>query len=143
MLHQCCFFFPGLGAGFRSGASRASRICARSSSIVSAPSSRLTRTSVRWALMSSTDSMVPYTDPWIAWCFTLTRWPVNRRQSAALRSGRSAPVVVQDRTLVVEAFSPSMVAFLRYGVADLLRRLTGVLGPDVVSRIEVRPPARR
>ena len=58
-------------------------------------------------------------------------------------SGRSAPVVVQDRTLVVEAFSPSMVAFLRYGVADLLRRLTGVLGPDVVSRIEVRPPARR
>ena len=44
----------------------------------------------------------------------------------------------------IHGLSASLDALMaRYGVADLLRRLTGVLGPDVVSRIEVRPPARR
>ena len=58
-------------------------------------------------------------------------------------SGRSKPVVIQDGTLVVEASAASMVALLRYGEADLIRRLRDLVGPDVVRRIEVRAPSRR
>jgi len=58
-------------------------------------------------------------------------------------SGRSSPLFIQGKTLVVEANSPSMVAFLRYGSSDLIRVIAGRLGEGVVDNIEVRPPARR
>jgi predicted nucleic acid-binding Zn ribbon protein len=58
-------------------------------------------------------------------------------------SGRSTPLYVKGKTLVVEAESPSMVAFLRYGSADLITALTARLGVGVIEQIEVRPPARR
>lgn len=55
--------------------------------------------------------------------------------------GRSKPLGVEGRTLVVEASSPSMVAFLRYGEASLLESLRDRFGPRVIERIEVRPPS--
>jgi hypothetical protein len=56
-------------------------------------------------------------------------------------AGRSKPLFIQGRTLVVEAAAPSMVAFLRYGSATLVTALNDVLGPGVIDRIEVRAPA--
>ena len=58
-------------------------------------------------------------------------------------AGRSAPLVIRDGTLVVEASSPSMVAFLRYGQVDLINRIVEQIGPGIVREIEVRPPTRR
>jgi len=58
-------------------------------------------------------------------------------------SGRSRPLFIQGRTLVVEAGSPSMVAFLRYGSADLVAALSCALGEGVIEKIEVRAPASR
>jgi predicted nucleic acid-binding Zn ribbon protein len=58
-------------------------------------------------------------------------------------AGRSKPLFVQGKTLVVEAAAPSMVAFLRYGSASLLTTLAGVIGPGVIERIEVRGPGSR
>jgi hypothetical protein len=58
-------------------------------------------------------------------------------------SDRSTPLYIQGKTLVVEATSPSMVAFLRYGSADLIKRLADRLGEGVIDRIDVRPPSRR
>ncbi len=57
-------------------------------------------------------------------------------------SGRSTPLFVQGKTLVVEASSPSMVAFLRYGSGELVRALAVRLGDDVIDQIEVRSPRR-
>lgn len=57
-------------------------------------------------------------------------------------AGRSRPVYIRDRTLVVEAASPSLVAFLRYGVTGLLATLEETLGKGVVARVEVAPPSR-
>ena len=57
--------------------------------------------------------------------------------------GRSTPLFIQDRALVVEAASPSMVAFLRYASADLLAALATRFGEGLIERIEVRPPAPR
>ncbi len=54
--------------------------------------------------------------------------------------GRSEPVTVQGKTLVVAADSPSLVAFLRYGVDDLLKTLQERFGPGVIESIEVRGP---
>jgi len=56
-------------------------------------------------------------------------------------SGRSRPLFIQEKTLVVEAGAPSMVAFLRYGSADLVAALSGALGEGVIEKIEVRAPA--
>ncbi len=56
--------------------------------------------------------------------------------------GRSRPLVVQGRTLVVEASAPSMVAFLRYGEASLLSSLEERFGAGVIERVDIRPPAR-
>jgi hypothetical protein len=36
-----------------------------------------------------------------------------------------------------------MVAFLRYGSADLLAALSGALGEGVIEKIEVRAPVDR
>jgi hypothetical protein len=55
-------------------------------------------------------------------------------------AGRSKPLFIHGKTLVVEAAAPSMVAFLRYGSASLVTTLAGVLGPGLIERIEVRGP---
>ncbi|MDP9144278.1 MAG: DUF721 domain-containing protein [Actinomycetota bacterium] len=57
-------------------------------------------------------------------------------------SGRSTPLFIQGKTLVVEASSPSMVAFLRYGSSELIGALKARLGDGVIDQIEVRSPAR-
>lgn len=54
--------------------------------------------------------------------------------------GRSQPVTVQGKTLVVEANSPSLVAFLRYGIEDLLRAMESRFGAGVIDSVEVRGP---
>jgi Dna[CI] antecedent, DciA len=54
--------------------------------------------------------------------------------------GRSKPVTIQGKTLVVEANSPSLVAFLRYSSDDLLRSLEKRFGPGVIATIEVKGP---
>jgi predicted nucleic acid-binding Zn ribbon protein len=56
--------------------------------------------------------------------------------------GRSRPQFIQGRTLVVEASTPSMVAFLRYGSADLIAVISERLGEGVIDHIDVRPPTR-
>lgn len=56
--------------------------------------------------------------------------------------GRSRPVVIKGRTLVVEASAPSMVAFLRYGATQLVETLKTRFGEGVVDQIEVTPPSR-
>lgn len=55
---------------------------------------------------------------------------------------RSKPLGVRGKTLVVEAASPSMVAFLRYGVAPLLDAIGARVGEGVIEAIDVRPPGR-
>jgi hypothetical protein len=56
-------------------------------------------------------------------------------------SGRSRPLFIQGKTLVVEATAPSMVAFLRYGSAELVASLNKVIGEGVIDQIEVRAPS--
>jgi hypothetical protein len=56
--------------------------------------------------------------------------------------GRSRPVVIKGRTLVVEASAPSMVAFLRYGATQLVETLSERFGEGVVDQVEVIPPTR-
>jgi hypothetical protein len=51
-------------------------------------------------------------------------------------------VAVSGQTLVVEASSPSLVAFLRYSVQDLLRALEARIGTGLITTVEVRPPSR-
>lgn len=58
-------------------------------------------------------------------------------------SGRSQPLFIQGKTLVVEAAAASTVAFLRYGSTELVRALAQALGPGVIERIEVRAPSSR
>jgi hypothetical protein len=57
-------------------------------------------------------------------------------------AGRSRPLVIRSRTLVVEASAPSMVAFLRYGSAQLLEALRTRFGEGVIDAVEVVPPGR-
>jgi hypothetical protein len=57
-------------------------------------------------------------------------------------AGRSKPVIVQGDTLIVEASTPSLVAFLRYAKSDLLESLETLLGKGKIEHIEVRPPSR-
>lgn len=54
--------------------------------------------------------------------------------------GRSKPLTVQGKTLIVEANSPSLVAFLRYGKVDLLESLEKRFGIGVIEAIEVCGP---
>ena len=58
-------------------------------------------------------------------------------------SGRSKPLYIQGKTLVVEASAPSMVAFLRYGSASLVSSLGQALGEGIIEKIEVRAPSSR
>lgn len=55
-------------------------------------------------------------------------------------AGRSKPLTVQGKTLVVEANTPSLVAFLKYGTSDLLISLERRFGPGIIENIEVRGP---
>jgi len=57
-------------------------------------------------------------------------------------TGRSRPLYIRGKTLVVEASSPSMVAFLRYGETSLLDRLEERLGEGVVQKVDIRLPGR-
>ena len=54
--------------------------------------------------------------------------------------GRSKPLTIQGKTLVVEAGSPSQVAFLRYGVKNLLEAIEGRYGPGLIDAVDIRPP---
>lgn len=56
--------------------------------------------------------------------------------------GRSKPMFVRGKTLVVEASGPSMVAFLRYGESTLLETLKERFGEGVINSIEVLAPGR-
>lgn len=56
-------------------------------------------------------------------------------------AGRSQPVTIRGKTLVVEASSASLVAFLKYGVEDLLQEIERRFGPGVIDAIDVRPPS--
>lgn len=57
-------------------------------------------------------------------------------------AGRSRPVYMKGKTLVVESVSPSMIAFLKYGEADLLEKLAKRFGAGVVESVEIKPPGR-
>jgi predicted nucleic acid-binding Zn ribbon protein len=57
-------------------------------------------------------------------------------------AGRSKPLFIQGKTLVVEAAAPSIVAVLRYGSAALIEAIAARVGEGVIDRIEVRSPAR-
>ncbi|MDX1468828.1 MAG: DUF721 domain-containing protein [Acidimicrobiia bacterium] len=57
-------------------------------------------------------------------------------------SGRSKPVSVRSDTLIVEAATPSMVAFLKYGETELLESLKNRFGSGVFRRVQVVPPGR-
>lgn len=54
--------------------------------------------------------------------------------------GRSTPLTIQGKTLIVEAATPSLVAFLKYGTSDLLASLEKRFGPGLIEAIEVRGP---
>lgn len=56
--------------------------------------------------------------------------------------GNSKPVMVRGKTLVVEATTPSQVAFLRYGSTKLLATLAERFGEEVIVEVEVVPPRR-
>ncbi len=56
---------------------------------------------------------------------------------------RARPVFVRGSTLVVEAFSPSAVALLKYQASQLVKALQERLGEGTVEAVEVVPPRRR
>lgn len=55
---------------------------------------------------------------------------------------QTRPLFIRDKELMVEAASPVLVAMLRYGVGDLLRRLDDHLGEGLVESIRVVAPGR-
>jgi predicted nucleic acid-binding Zn ribbon protein len=55
-------------------------------------------------------------------------------------SGRSRPLYVRSKTLVVEASSASMVAFLRYGESALLEKLRTRFGVGVIETVDIKVP---
>ena len=56
--------------------------------------------------------------------------------------GRSRPLYVKGKTLVVEASAPSMIAFLRYGESSLLEALKQRFGEGEIVGVEVVAPGR-
>lgn len=58
-------------------------------------------------------------------------------------AGRSQPLYIRGKTLVVEASSGSMVAFLRYGESGLLEALAARFGEGVIQSLDIRLPGRR
>ncbi|HEX6219528.1 MAG TPA: DUF721 domain-containing protein [Acidimicrobiia bacterium] len=57
-------------------------------------------------------------------------------------AGRSKPLYIKGSTLVVEASSGSMVAFLRYGEVNLVETLGKRFGEGIVKSIDIQPPRR-
>jgi hypothetical protein len=57
-------------------------------------------------------------------------------------TGRSRPLYIKGRTLVVEASSASMVAFLKYGESGLLESLSTRFGEGIIDSVDIRPPGR-
>ena len=55
-------------------------------------------------------------------------------------SGRSRPLYIKGTTLVVEASSSSMIAFLRYGETTLIERLSARFGEGVVRSVDILSP---
>ena len=55
-------------------------------------------------------------------------------------AGRSRPLYIKGTTLVVEASSASIIAFLRYGESGLLQSLSERFGVGVVEGVEIRSP---
>lgn len=56
--------------------------------------------------------------------------------------GRSKPVSMRGRTLVVEASTASLVAFLKYDEETLLNSLKKRFGPGVFASVDVVAPGR-
>ncbi|MGB7860436.1 MAG: DUF721 domain-containing protein [Acidimicrobiia bacterium] len=54
--------------------------------------------------------------------------------------GRSRPLYLKGKVLVVEASAPSMVAFLRYGESGLVETLEGRFGDGIIDSVEVVQP---
>lgn len=57
-------------------------------------------------------------------------------------AGKSRPLYLQRGVLVVEVLDRSGLAFFRYGVTELERRLAERFGPELVREVELRPPSR-
>lgn len=55
-------------------------------------------------------------------------------------SGRSKPLYIRGKTLVVEAASPSMVAFLRYGETSLIEKLADRFGKGTIEAVDIKSP---
>lgn len=55
---------------------------------------------------------------------------------------RAVPLFLRAGVLTVEVRERTALAFLRYAVGDLERRLAERFGPQVVQRVDLRPPAR-
>lgn len=55
---------------------------------------------------------------------------------------KTVPQYLQRGVLVVEAVDRTALGFLRYGTADLERRLAERFGAEVVRQVELRAPAR-
>ena len=58
-------------------------------------------------------------------------------------AGRSHPMFIRGKTLVVEASSAGMIAFLRYDQNGLIDRLARRLGTGLITDVEITPPGRR
>lgn len=56
---------------------------------------------------------------------------------------KAVPLYLRQGVLVVEAKDRTAVAFLRYGLGELERRLGARFGPEIVQSVEIRPPGRR
>lgn len=57
-------------------------------------------------------------------------------------AGRSKPLYIRGSTLVVEASSGSIIAFLRYGEGKLLETLRERFGEDTIKAVDIQPPGR-
>lgn len=57
-------------------------------------------------------------------------------------SSQAVPLYLQKGVLVVEVRDRSAMAFLRYSVADLERRLVDRFGREVVQRVDLMAPTR-
>jgi hypothetical protein len=56
--------------------------------------------------------------------------------------GRSRPLTIQGKTLVVEASAPSVVAFLRYGQQTLIDTIAERFGEGIIEVVDIRSPSR-
>ena len=57
-------------------------------------------------------------------------------------AGRSSPMFIKGKKLVIEASSPGMIAFLRYDQSGLLNRLSERFGVGLITEVEITPPSR-